>query len=150
MRARFVLSEVGNGLRRNLTMTIAVIITVGVSLALFGVALLVRSQVDTLTTRLPMRRASPVFSTRSCVRLLRLLSKPSVATRSLTGVPYLVSTADPAAVPFLAIAAGISVDLLAAGSSSCFEHAPSAQAATRRTRKAAARLIRQASGVQDS
>ena len=48
MRARFVLSEVGNGLRRNLTMTIAVIITVGVSLALFGVALLVRSQVDTM------------------------------------------------------------------------------------------------------
>jgi cell division transport system permease protein len=48
MRARFVLSEVGNGLRRNLTMTIAVIITVGVSLALFGVALLVRAQVDTM------------------------------------------------------------------------------------------------------
>ena len=48
MRARFVFSEVGNGLRRNLTMTIAVIITVGVSLALFGVALLVRSQVDTM------------------------------------------------------------------------------------------------------
>ncbi|MGI9197777.1 MAG: permease-like cell division protein FtsX, partial [Candidatus Nanopelagicales bacterium] len=48
MRARFVLSEVWNGLRRNLTMTIAVIITVGVSLALFGVALLVRAQVDTM------------------------------------------------------------------------------------------------------
>lgn len=48
MRARFVFGEVGNGLRRNLTMTIAVIITVGVSLALFGVALLVRSQVDTM------------------------------------------------------------------------------------------------------
>ena len=48
MRARFVLSEVWNGLRRNLTMTIAVIITVGVSLALFGVSLLVRAQVDTM------------------------------------------------------------------------------------------------------
>ena len=44
MRARFVLGEVGNGLRRNLTMTIAVVITVGVSLALFGVALLVRAR----------------------------------------------------------------------------------------------------------
>ena len=48
MRARFVMSEVWNGLRRNLTMTIAVIITVGVSLALFGVSLLVRAQVDTM------------------------------------------------------------------------------------------------------
>ena len=48
MRARFVFSEVWNGLRRNLTMTIAVIITVGVSLALFGVSLLVRAQVDTM------------------------------------------------------------------------------------------------------
>ena len=48
MRARFVLSEVWNGLRRNLTMTIAVIITVAVSLALFGVSLLVRAQVDTM------------------------------------------------------------------------------------------------------
>ncbi len=48
MQTRFVFSEVGNGLRRNLTMTVAVIITVGVSLALFGVSLLVRSQVDTM------------------------------------------------------------------------------------------------------
>jgi len=48
MQTRFVFSEVGNGLRRNLTMTMAVIITVGVSLALFGVSLLVRSQVDTM------------------------------------------------------------------------------------------------------
>jgi cell division transport system permease protein len=46
MRARFVLSEVLNGLRRNLTMTLAVVITVAVSLALFGGGLLVRAQVD--------------------------------------------------------------------------------------------------------
>lgn len=48
MRATFVASEVGSGLRRNLTMTIAVIITVAVSLGLFGVSLLVRSQVSTM------------------------------------------------------------------------------------------------------
>ena len=48
MRASFIASEVGNGLRRNLTMTMAVIITVAVSLALFGVSLLVRAQVDTM------------------------------------------------------------------------------------------------------
>ena len=48
MRANFVMGEVGNGLRRNLTMTLAVIITVAVSLGLFGVSLLVRSQVSTM------------------------------------------------------------------------------------------------------
>jgi cell division transport system permease protein len=48
MRAQFVASEVGNGLRRNLTMTLAVIITVAVSLGLFGASLLVRAQVSTM------------------------------------------------------------------------------------------------------
>ena len=46
MRATFVASEVGNGLRRNLTMTLAVIITVAVSLGLFGASLLVRAADD--------------------------------------------------------------------------------------------------------
>jgi len=45
MRFRFVFDEVWTGLRRNLTMTLAVIITVTVSLALFGAGLLVRQQV---------------------------------------------------------------------------------------------------------
>ncbi|MFE2633034.1 permease-like cell division protein FtsX [Streptomyces sp. NPDC059374] len=36
MRAQFVLSEIGVGLRRNLTMTFAVIVSVALSLALFG------------------------------------------------------------------------------------------------------------------
>ena len=45
MRAQFVLSETWIGLRRNLTMTIAVITTVAISLALFGVGLLVNQQV---------------------------------------------------------------------------------------------------------
>ncbi len=48
MRAQFVASEVGSGIRRNLTMTLAVIITVAVSLGLFGVSLLLRSQVETM------------------------------------------------------------------------------------------------------
>ncbi len=46
MRVRFVLAEVYTGVRRNLTMTIAVVITVAVSLALFGAGLMVRSQVS--------------------------------------------------------------------------------------------------------
>ena len=39
MRARLIMSEVGIGLRRNLTMTIALVITFSVSLALLGMAL---------------------------------------------------------------------------------------------------------------
>ena len=45
MRAGFVFSEVRIGLRRNLTMTFAVIITVAISLTLLGVGLLANSQV---------------------------------------------------------------------------------------------------------
>lgn len=46
MRARFVLGEVWVGLRRNLTMTMALIVTIAISLALLGTGLLVRQQVD--------------------------------------------------------------------------------------------------------
>ncbi|MCC0097928.1 MULTISPECIES: permease-like cell division protein FtsX [Streptomyces] len=46
MRAQFVMSEIGVGLRRNLTMTFAVIISVALSLALFGGSLLMRDQVS--------------------------------------------------------------------------------------------------------
>lgn len=48
MRAQFVLSEIGIGLRRNLTMTVAVVVTVAISLALFGSGLLIRKQVETM------------------------------------------------------------------------------------------------------
>lgn len=46
MRAQFVAKEIGIGLRRNLTMTIAVVVTVAVSLAMFGAGLLIRAQVE--------------------------------------------------------------------------------------------------------
>ena len=45
MRAGFVFSEVRIGLRRNLTMTFAVVITVAISLTLLGVGFLANSQV---------------------------------------------------------------------------------------------------------
>ncbi|MGH3320610.1 MAG: permease-like cell division protein FtsX [Streptosporangiaceae bacterium] len=48
MRAQFVFSEMWIGLRRNLTMTIAVILTVAISLALFGIGLMIRSQVNSM------------------------------------------------------------------------------------------------------
>lgn len=46
MRANFIFSEVWIGLRRNLTMTIAVIITVAVGMAMLGVGLLINAQVS--------------------------------------------------------------------------------------------------------
>lgn len=46
MRVGFILSEVSTSLRRNLTLSFAVIITVAVSLSLFGASLLVRAQVN--------------------------------------------------------------------------------------------------------
>ncbi|CAM3262208.1 permease-like cell division protein FtsX [Streptomyces albus] len=48
MRAQFVLSEISVGLRRNLTMTFAVIVSVALSLALAGGSLLAREQVSTM------------------------------------------------------------------------------------------------------
>jgi len=46
MRISFVSKEVGNGLRRNFTMTVALIVSVAVSLSLVGAALLLSAQVD--------------------------------------------------------------------------------------------------------
>ncbi|HSV64915.1 MAG TPA: permease-like cell division protein FtsX [Mycobacteriales bacterium] len=48
MRANFVLSEVTTGLRRNLTMTIAMVITTAISLGFFGAALLVTHEVGAM------------------------------------------------------------------------------------------------------
>ncbi|PZG20310.1 permease-like cell division protein FtsX [Nonomuraea aridisoli] len=48
MRANFIFSEVWIGLRRNLTMTIAVIITVAVGMAMLGVGLMINAQVGAM------------------------------------------------------------------------------------------------------
>jgi cell division transport system permease protein len=51
-RWRYLLSEVGIGLRRNPLMTLATVVTVTVSLALLGVGMLIKSQVDLARTLL--------------------------------------------------------------------------------------------------
>jgi cell division transport system permease protein len=48
MRARFLLGEVGIGLKRNFTMTFAVVVTVAISLSLLGIGLLSNSQVKAM------------------------------------------------------------------------------------------------------
>jgi cell division transport system permease protein len=50
MRVQFVLQEVWTGLRRNLTMTIALIVVVAISLSLLGTGLLFVKQVDNTRT----------------------------------------------------------------------------------------------------
>jgi len=45
MRVNFVLSEVANGLRRNLTMTVAMILTTAISLGLMGTGLLIATMI---------------------------------------------------------------------------------------------------------
>lgn len=47
MQLRYVTSELGQGLKRNVSMTVAVILTIWISLALVAVGLLLRQQVDT-------------------------------------------------------------------------------------------------------
>ncbi|SFF53383.1 permease-like cell division protein FtsX [Blastococcus tunisiensis] len=46
MRVNFVLSEVATGLRRNLTMTVAMILTTAISLGLMGTGLLIASMIS--------------------------------------------------------------------------------------------------------
>jgi len=48
MRARFLLNEVRIGLRRNLTMTFAVVVTTAISLSLLGIGLLSNAQVGAM------------------------------------------------------------------------------------------------------
>jgi len=48
MRAGFLLSEVRIGLRRNLTMTFAVVVTTAISLSLLGIGLLSHAQVGAM------------------------------------------------------------------------------------------------------
>lgn len=48
MRAQFILSEVGIGLRRNVTMTVAAVMNIMISLVLLGGALMIRGGVDRL------------------------------------------------------------------------------------------------------
>lgn len=50
MRARFLLSEISIGLRRNMTMTVAMLITTAVSLGFLGTAILFNQQVGVMKT----------------------------------------------------------------------------------------------------
>lgn len=48
MRAQFLMGEIGNGLRRNLSMTVSVVIVTMISMYLLGLGLMGQRQVDTM------------------------------------------------------------------------------------------------------
>lgn len=48
MRLQYIYSEIGTGLRRNLTMTLAVIITVAISMTFLGTGMLLSAQADAM------------------------------------------------------------------------------------------------------
>lgn len=48
MRSQFLVSEIGNGLRRNLSMTVSVVIVTMISMYLLGLGLMGQRQVDTM------------------------------------------------------------------------------------------------------
>jgi cell division transport system permease protein len=74
MRAQFVFHEVWIGLRRNLTMTVALVVVVAISLSLFGTGLLFVKQVDETRTfwqgrvQLSVYLCTKVSSSPQCVK----------------------------------------------------------------------------------
>ncbi|HVW81285.1 MAG TPA: permease-like cell division protein FtsX [Mycobacteriales bacterium] len=66
MRTEFVLSEVGMGLRRNVTMTVAAIMTVAISLTLLGIALIIRIGADQLEHELLSQIEVSVYLNPEC------------------------------------------------------------------------------------
>jgi len=48
MRPQLILSEAATGLRRNITMTVAAVLVIAIALSLFGVALLIRQQINVM------------------------------------------------------------------------------------------------------
>jgi cell division transport system permease protein len=66
MRTQFVMSEVGVGLRRNVTMTIAAIMTVAISLTLLGIALMIREGSNRLEHNLINQIRVSVYLQQEC------------------------------------------------------------------------------------
>ncbi len=61
MRANFVMSGVANGLRRNLLMTIALVLTTAISLGFLGAALLTNKYIDRFNTHYESKLAVQIY-----------------------------------------------------------------------------------------
>jgi cell division transport system permease protein len=128
MRAQFVFHEVWIGLRRNLTMTVALVVVVAISLSLFGTGLLFVKQVDQTRTfwqgrvQLSIYLCTKVSSSPQCVKngpatpaeisqlqqeltampqvaSVTYQSQPAAYSQFKVMVPSLVSTVSPGDIP---------------------------------------------------
>jgi cell division transport system permease protein len=128
MRAQFVFHEVWIGLRRNLTMTVALVVVVAISLSLFGTGLLFVKQVDQTRTfwqgrvQLSVYLCTKVSSSPQCVKngpatqaeisqlqqeltampqvaSVTFQSQPAAYSQFKVMFPSLVSTVSPSDIP---------------------------------------------------
>jgi cell division transport system permease protein len=97
MQLRYVASELGTGLKRNVSMTIAVILTIFISLTLVGAGLLMRDQVkliqDDLGSRLELKIVfcSKNSLTDTCVQGTATPQQEGVVQKTLADSPYVAS-----------------------------------------------------------
>ncbi|HEU5156165.1 MAG TPA: permease-like cell division protein FtsX [Streptosporangiaceae bacterium] len=93
MRVQFVLQEIWIGLRRNLTMTIALIVTVAIAMALFGTGLLIKAQVDSSKdywydrVEVSIYLCSKTSTNRSCNKADRTDAQRDQLERDLKAMP---------------------------------------------------------------
>ncbi len=94
MQLRYVASELGTGLRRNVSMTLAVILTIFISLTLVGAGLLMRSQVGLIEDHLGSQlEVKVVFCgsnslTPSCVAGQATTQQEKAVAQTLATSPY--------------------------------------------------------------
>jgi hypothetical protein len=97
MQLRYVASELGTGLKRNVSMTIAVILTIFISLTLVGAGLLMRDQValiqDDLGSRLELKIVfcSKNSLTDTCVQGTATQQQENDVRDTLANSPYVSS-----------------------------------------------------------
>lgn len=90
MRANFVFTEVATGLRRNLTMTIAMIITTAISLGLFGAGLLIANEIGQMKQIYFDKVEVSVYLNDDITKAQRTdLQKQLTQAPEVTGVNYL-------------------------------------------------------------
>lgn len=94
MQLRYVASELGSGLRRNVSMTIAVVLTIWISLTLVGLGLLIRSQIALIEHDLGSRlEVKIVFCAKNsqalpCIEGEATEDQEAVVERTLRGSDY--------------------------------------------------------------
>ncbi|MGI8578693.1 MAG: permease-like cell division protein FtsX [Nocardioidaceae bacterium] len=97
MQLRYVASELGTGLKRNVSMTVAVIVTIWLSLALVGLGLLMRDQVKKIEDYLggqlevPITFCTQTSNTPACVGGVATKQQEQAVENVIKGSDYVAS-----------------------------------------------------------